>query len=65
MLIDQLELQLKARGTQSLGWEGNTFTDEEIRIGRQWLESKAAAIAGGSDEIQLNIIAKRVLGLPD
>ena len=37
------------------------------RIGktRLWLEAKAISIAGGSNEIQLNIIAKRVLGLPD
>jgi acyl-CoA dehydrogenase len=34
-------------------------------MGRLWLESKAISIAGGSNEIQLNIIAKRVLGLPD
>ncbi|MDP6377629.1 MAG: acyl-CoA dehydrogenase family protein [Pseudomonadales bacterium] len=30
-----------------------------------WLEAKSISIAGGSNEIQLNIIAKRVLGLPD
>ena len=30
-----------------------------------WLAGKAGSIAGGSNEIQLNIVAKRVLGLPD
>lgn len=62
---EQLELQIKIRGTQGLGWEGESFNDEEIGKGRLWLESKAISIAGGSNEIQLNIIAKRVLGLPD
>ena len=32
---------------------------------RNWLRQKALTIAGGTQEIQLNIIAKRVLGLPD
>ena len=31
---------------------------------RQWLWSKAASIAGGTDEIQRNIVAERLLGLP-
>ena len=61
----QLELQVNIRGTSGLGWEGAPFTDEEISKGQLWLESKAISIAGGSNEIQLNIIAKRVLGLPD
>ena len=62
---EQLELQLKTRGTQSLGWEGDMFSDEELEITRNWLGSKAGSIAGGSNEVQLNILAKRVLGLPD
>jgi len=61
----QLELQLLTRGTQGLGWEGETFSEEEISMARLWLESKAISIAGGSNEVQLNIISKRVLGLPD
>ena len=31
---------------------------------RQWLWSKSASIAGGTDEIQRNIIGERLLGLP-
>ncbi len=62
---EQLELQLKVRGSQALGWEGESFTDDEKAVTRGWLGSKAASIAGGSNEVQLNIIAKRVLALPD
>ena len=62
---NQLELQLKVRGTQSFGWEGDDFTSEERELTRNWLGSKAGSIAGGSNEVQLNILAKRVLGLPD
>lgn len=61
----QLELQLRVRGTQGIGWEGDAFDEEELRMGRLWLEAKSISIAGGSNEVQLNIIAKRVLGLPD
>ncbi len=31
---------------------------------RQWLWSKAASIAGGTSEVQRNIIAERILGMP-
>ena len=56
------ELNLAIRGMDSLGWEGEVF--EEGRVARSWLRSKANSIEGGTSEIQLNIIAKRVLGLP-
>jgi alkylation response protein AidB-like acyl-CoA dehydrogenase len=59
------EMVLAAEGTQGLGWEGEGFKDEEIRWTREWLRSKANTIEGGTSEVQLNIIAKRVLGLPD
>ncbi len=61
----QLELQMRIRGSQGLGWSGDSFSEEEIAMTRLWLEAKSISIAGGSNEIQLNIIAKRVLGLPD
>jgi alkylation response protein AidB-like acyl-CoA dehydrogenase len=56
---------LAAEGTQGFGWEGDGFTEDELRITREWLRSKANSIEGGTSEIQLNIIAKRVLALPD
>ena len=52
-------------GFQGLGWEGLDFTSEEISATRKMLLSKGFLIAGGSSEVQLNVIAKRVLGLPD
>lgn len=65
MVQQQLELQLLLRGSNGLRWEGDPFDDEALQKGRLWLESKAASIAGGSNEVQCNIIAKHVLGLPD
>ena len=59
------ELMLEAMGTQSLGWEGEDFGADELSQTRAWLRSKANSIEGGTSEIQLNVIAKRVLGLPD
>ncbi len=59
------EMLLEGEGFQGLGWEGDGFSDDELRFTREWLRSKANSIEGGTSEIQLNIIAKRVLGLPD
>ena len=59
------ELLLAIQGTQSLGWEGDTFSGDELTTTRAWLRSKANSIEGGTSEVQLNIIAKRILGLPD
>jgi alkylation response protein AidB-like acyl-CoA dehydrogenase len=59
------ETLLEIMGTQGLGWEGDSFSEDERLITRSWLRSKANSIEGGTSEVQLNIIAKRVLGLPD
>ena len=57
------EMQVAMLGTGSIGWETDDSGIQEIT--RSWLAGKARSIAGGSNEVQLNIIAKRVLGLPD
>ena len=62
---DGSELKALLRGTQGLGWEGAGFSDEELESTRGWLRDRAVTIYGGTNEVQLNIIAKRVLGLPD
>ena len=59
------ETLVAIRGSQALGWEGDGFDDAELAETREWLRSKGNSIEGGTSEIQLNVIAKRVLGLPD
>jgi alkylation response protein AidB-like acyl-CoA dehydrogenase len=58
------ELLVALLGSQGLGWEGDSFNEDELMTIRGMLYSKALSIAGGSSEVQLNIIAKRILGLP-
>ena len=62
---DAAELTMEIMGHQGLGWEGEAFTPEEIANTRLVMSSKAGGIAGGSQEVQWNIISKRILGLPD
>ena len=62
---DKAELTIELMGHQGLGWEGDDFTPEELAAVRGWLGGKATTIYGGSQEVQNNIISKRILGLPD
>ena len=57
------ELNLAVGGEFALGWEGEAYRDGAIS--RDCLRSKGNSIEGGTSEVQLNIVAKRVLGLPD
>lgn len=56
------ELLMSAGGSDALEWEGPRSSDGAAA--RTWLRSKANSIEGGTSEVQLNIIAKRILGLP-
>jgi alkylation response protein AidB-like acyl-CoA dehydrogenase len=62
---DRAELTLEMMGMAGLGWEGEGFSEGELQFVRGWLGGKAGSIAGGSFEIQQNIISKRILGLPE
>lgn len=56
------ELNMSALGSDGLLWEGEK--EEDGDPARNWLRSRANSIEGGTSEIQLNIVAKRVLELP-
>ena len=59
------EITMDIIGTQGLGWAGDHFSDRELMTTREWLRSKGNSIEGGTSEVQLNIVSKRVLKLPD
>jgi alkylation response protein AidB-like acyl-CoA dehydrogenase len=62
---EEAEVKQAAMGIQGFGWEGPGFSKDELDANTQWLTTRAVSIYGGTSEIQRNIIAKRVLGLPD
>ena len=59
------ELMVRIMGPQALGWEGTGHAAAALSQTRDCLLSRGNSIEGGTSEIQLNIIAKHVLGLPD
>jgi acyl-CoA dehydrogenase len=59
------ELILAILGNRGLSLHDAEYSQQEQRLVKNWAYNKAHTIAGGTSEIQLNIIAKRALGLPD
>ncbi|MDG1205303.1 MAG: acyl-CoA dehydrogenase family protein [Pseudomonadales bacterium] len=62
---DGAELKSKLMGTQGIGWDGEGFSGLELETTKNWLSNRAVTIYGGTNEVQMNIIAKRVLALPE
>jgi alkylation response protein AidB-like acyl-CoA dehydrogenase len=56
------ELAMSAGGSDALEWESERSRNGDTA--RSWLRTKANSIEGGTSEVQLNIIAKRILELP-
>jgi alkylation response protein AidB-like acyl-CoA dehydrogenase len=61
---ERAELMIELMGVQGLGLSGEGFSERELDCVKEWLSGKATTIFAGSYEIQNNIIAKRILGLP-
>ena len=55
------ELMVALHGSDGLVWEGEA--SREGAIARTWLRSKGNSIEGGTTEVQLNVIARNILGL--
>ncbi len=55
------ELLMAIYGNDAMVWEGEAW--KEGALPRQWLRSKGNSIEGGTSEVQLNVIARNILGL--
>lgn len=63
---EKFELLLQVAGNRAMAWDaGEVFDENEVRAAHEWAFSKVQTIGGGTTEIQYNIIAKHILGLPD
>ena len=56
------ELVMAAGGSDALEWDSEP--SKNGKNARDWLRTKGNSIEGGTSEIQLNIVAKHILGLP-
>ena len=57
------ELMMDAMGAEGLEWESERT--QGGMFAREWLRSKGNSIEGGTSEVMLSIVSKRLLGLPD
>jgi len=58
----RFNLMMDIHGNDALAWTGDASNDG--KLARDWLRTKGNSIEGGTSEIQLNIVAKHILGLP-
>ncbi len=56
------ELLMDVAGGDGLEWEGERSNDG--RLAKSWMRTKGNSIEGGTSEVMLNIVAKRVLEMP-
>ena len=67
--MEKFELYIEAFGFGGMAWPDDAnqglFSEHELQNAKEWAFSKIQSIGGGTSEIQLNIIAKRNLGLPE
>jgi alkylation response protein AidB-like acyl-CoA dehydrogenase len=56
------ELYMAAGGSAALEWDSEASSGGSKA--RSWLRTKANSIEGGTSEVMLNVISKRILDLP-
>jgi len=59
LAVKRFELMMSVLGSTGLDMDG-----EGGKTATDWLASLTHRIGGGTSEIQLNVVSKRVLGLP-
>jgi alkylation response protein AidB-like acyl-CoA dehydrogenase len=59
----RFELLMQAGGSEALEWESER--SQHGGTARAWLRTKGNSIEGGTSEVQLNVISKRILNLPE
>ncbi|HXW33789.1 MAG TPA: acyl-CoA dehydrogenase family protein [Acidimicrobiales bacterium] len=64
LLSGEHEQRVKEFSLQILGSEGATVEGDAAIMGRAFLSSLCLTIAGGTSEVQRNVIGERLLGLP-
>jgi acyl-CoA dehydrogenase len=57
------EILMDSAGSEGLEWEGERSKGGQLP--KNWLRTKANSIEGGTSEVMLNIISKRILDLPE
>ena len=65
MIKAEQDIAVDAAGSQGLGWDGPGFEQAELERTKKFLITRADSIWGGTNEIQKNVIAKRVLRIPE
>ena len=58
-----MKLYMSMGGSDALEWESERSQDKGLTA-RSWLRTKANSIEGGTSEVMLGIVAKRILNLP-
>jgi alkylation response protein AidB-like acyl-CoA dehydrogenase len=58
------DLALRIAGLDGLGWSADPYAPRDVAMARHWLRSRGNTIEGGTSEIQRNVVARHVLGLP-
>jgi len=58
--LRRAEIAISVAGADGVIWDSSGHAE----VGRGWLNARSISIAGGTNEMQRNIVSERLLGLP-